>query len=247
VWHGRTLSDGDAFVRAIASSEHVLTATERKAPSVSENRIDIAMSLDGYVAGPDQSVENPLGVGGTRLHEWAFALESWRKAHGQEGGEVNASTAFAERLFENVGAAIMGRNMFGGGPGPWSAGEPWDGWWGEDPPYHMPVFVLTHHPRETLVLQGGTSFTFVTDGMDAALAQAREAAGGQDISITGGADTCRQFLRAGLVDRLTIHLVPVLLGSGEALLDGVGPDVRLELIGVTDAPGVTHLEYRVVR
>jgi len=213
---------------------------------VSENRIDIAMSLDGFTAGPDQSVENPLGEGGMQLHEWAFALESWQEAHGGKGGEVNPSTAFIERMFENVGATIMGRNMFGGGPGPWSTDEPWEGWWGEDPPYHMPVFVLTQHPRETLVMQGGNSFTFVTGGIEEALAQARAAAGGKDIAIAGGADTCRQFLRAGLVDRMTIHLAPVLLGSGEALLDGIGPDVKLELIRATDAPGVTHLEYRVL-
>jgi dihydrofolate reductase len=213
---------------------------------MSENRIDITMSLDGFTAGPDQSAENPMGVGAMQIHEWAFALEAWQKEHGGEGGEVNPSTAFAERMFENVGATIMGRNMFGGGPGPWATDEPWDGWWGEDPPYHMPVFVLTHHPRETLVLQGGNTFTFVTGGIEEALAQAREAADGKDIAIAGGADTCRQYLLAGHVDRMTIHVAPVLLGRGEALFDGVGPDVKLELIAATDAPGVTHLEYRVL-
>jgi dihydrofolate reductase len=217
-------------------------------------RIHIAISLDGYVAGPDQSLDDPLGKGGMRLHEWVFQLAAWRREHGLEGGDENASTPVVERATENVGAYIMGRNMFGGrgewSSGPWTAsdGEPWKGWWGDDPPYHVPVFVLTHHPREPLVMQGGTTFTFVTDGIESALAQARAAAGEQDIQLAGGASAAQQYLRAGLVDELQLHLVPVLLGGGERLLDGLGgADYRLECTSVIDAPGVTHLTYRTVR
>jgi dihydrofolate reductase len=205
------------------------------------------MSLDGYVAGPEQSVENPLGIGGMRLHEWAFALAAWREQHGLEGGEENASSAFVEESLANVGAVLMGRNMFGGGSGPWGD-EPWPGWWGENPPFHVPVFVLTHHARNPLPLEGGTTFTFVTDGIEAALAQAREAAGGKDVVIGGGAEAIRQYLAAGLVDELSISLVPVLLGGGERLLDGLGDAaIALEQVDAIAAPGVTHLRYRIVR
>jgi dihydrofolate reductase len=202
------------------------------------------MSLDGYVAGPDQSLEQPLGRGGMRLHEWAFELAAWRSRHGLEGGETNASTAVVERSLEHVGATIMGRNMFGGGPGPWREDEPWNGWWGDDPPYHHPVFVLTHHPRPRLELQGGTSFTFVTDGIHAALEQAREAAGGRDVSLAGGAATANEYLVAGLVDGMLITLVPVLLGSGERLFEGVGDDLHgLRLERAIQAPAATHLIF----
>jgi dihydrofolate reductase len=210
-------------------------------------RFGVSMSLDGFVAGPDQSVENPLGVGGMRLHDWAFALAAWRKAHGLEGGEVNASTPVVEELTVGVGAVLMGRNMFGGGPGPWGD-EPWNGWWGDDPPFHVPVFVLTHHAREPLPLQGGTTFNFVTEGIDSALEQAREAAGGKDIVIAGGAEAIQQYLAAGLVDELTLSVAPMLLGGGERLLDRLGdPLPTLEQVRAVDAPGVTHLTYRVVR
>src|SRR3954463_14899189 len=155
-------------------------------PTMSKLRLTISMSLDGYVAGPDQSVENPLGVGGMRLHEWAFELESWRAPHGLEGGEVNESSAVVEEGLANVGATIMGRNMFGGHPGGWDADAPWTGWWGDDPPFHHPVFVLTHQAREPLPCEGGTTFTFVTDGIVSALEQARQAAGGKDVSLAGG-------------------------------------------------------------
>jgi dihydrofolate reductase len=205
------------------------------------------MSLDGFVAGPDQSEENPLGVGGEQLHEWVVALEAWRKPHGREGGEVNASTKVVEESLENVGATVMGRNMFGGGPGPWGD-DPWDGWWGDEPPFHHPVFVVTHHAREPLAKEGGTTFTFVTDGIEPALEQARAAAGGKDVALGGGADVAQQYLRAGLVDEMHIHLVPVLLGGGERLLDGLGgADVGFEQVRAIEAPGVTHLTYRRLR
>jgi dihydrofolate reductase len=203
------------------------------------------MSLDGFVAGPEQSVENPIGIGGMQLHEWVFGLAAWREPHGLEGGEVNASSAGVGASLASVGATIMGRNMFGGGTGAWGP-EPWDGWWGDDPPFRHPVFVVTHHPREPLVKEGGTTFTFVSDGIESALEQAREAAGGMDVTLAGGADVAQQYLRAGLLDELEIHLVPVLLGGGARLVDGVGGShVQLECTRVVDAPGVTHLTYRV--
>jgi dihydrofolate reductase len=214
---------------------------------MSKLRSGITMSLDGYIAGPEQSVENPLGIGGMRLHEWAFALAAWREQHGLEGGEVNPSTAFVEESLANVGAVLMGRNMFGGGRGPWGD-DPWRGWWGDDPPFHVPVFVLTHHERDPLPLEGGTTFTFVTDGIESALEQARRAAGVEDVVIGGGAGVIRQYLAAGLVDELSISLAPVLLGGGERLLDGLGDSaIELEQVDAIAAPGVTHVRYRVVR
>jgi dihydrofolate reductase len=202
------------------------------------------MSLDGFVAGPSQSVDNPLGIGGMRLHQWAFPLRIWRAMHGMEGGEVNESTAVVNESLGNIGATIMGRNMFGGHPGPWDAAKPWNGWWGDDPPFHHPVFVLTHHARAPLVLQGGNTFTFVTDGIEAALEQARRAAGGKDVALAGGAKAARQYLAAGLADEMEIHLVPVLLGGGEWLFDSVGDDLHgLELVRTVAAPRVTHLKF----
>jgi dihydrofolate reductase len=213
---------------------------------MSQVRCGITVSLDGYAAGPNQSLEEPLGVGGERLHEWFVELEIFNRTHGTDyGGEVNASTPVVEESLANVGAKIMGRNMFGGGPGPWSA-EPWPGWWGEDPPFHVPVFVLTHHPREPLTLSD-TTFTFVTDGPESALEQARKAAGDKDITIDGGANVIQQYLAAGLIDELELHIAPVLLGGGERLLDNVGPGVELEQIRSVDAPKVTHVKYRVVK
>jgi dihydrofolate reductase len=206
-------------------------------------RFNITMSLDGYTAGPQQSKENPLGIGGTQLHEWVFPLAAWRAPHGLAGGEVNESTRVVEELLANIGATIMGRNMFGGHPGPWDAAEPWNGWWGTDPPFHHPVFVLTHHARPPLALEGGTSFTFVTDGIKAALDLARHAARGQDVALAGGASTAQQYLRAGLVDEMEIHLVPMLLGAGEQLFKGV-PDLDgLQLVRTIAAPNVTHLKF----
>jgi dihydrofolate reductase len=211
---------------------------------VSKLRFRISMSLDGFVAGPRQSVEDPLGIGGMRLHQWVFPLTVWRAMQGLEGGEVDESTPVVEESLANVGATVMGRNMFGGHPGPWDARKPWNGWWGANPPFHHPVFVLTHHAREALELEGGTTFTFVTDGIEAALERARRASGGKDVSLAGGANAARRYLAAGLVDEMEISLVPTLLGSGERLFDGVGDDLHgLELVRAVSAPGVTHLKF----
>jgi len=202
------------------------------------------MSLDGYVAGPNQSIKEPLGVGGERLHDWVVPLAEWRSAHGKSGGETNASSAVLQESLANLGATIMGRNMFGGHPGPWDPAKPWHGWWGKNPPFHHPVFVLTHHPREPLELEGGTTFTFVTTGMEDALEQARRAARGKDIQLSGGANVAQQYLRAGLVDEMEINLAPTLLGSGERLFEGVGDNLHgLELVRTVAAPQVTHLKF----
>ena len=209
-----------------------------------EVRVDISVSADGYVAGPNQSVQHPLGEGGEGLHEWIVALKAWREPHGLEGGEVDASTPVVEESLANVGAEIMGRGKFGGGPGPWGS-DPWRGWWGEEPPFHKPVFVLTHHEREPLTLSD-TTFTFVTGGIEPALEQAREAAAGKDVLIGGGARTVNQYLAAGLVDVLELHIVPLVLGAGGArLFEDVGPEVKLAQVRAIDAPGVTHVKYRV--
>ena len=213
---------------------------------MSKVRFQITMSLDGYVAGPNQSMKDPLGVGGEALHTWAIELASWKEQHGQKGGVVNASSAIMQEMFENVGAVIMGRNMFGGGPGPWKSD--WKGWWGEDPPYHMPVFVLTHQARDPLPMQGGTTFHFVTDGIESALNQAKRAAAAKDVLIMGGANAIQQFLAAGLVDEVNISMVPVMLGGGERLLDNLGDSPpRFEQTRIVEAPGVVHLRYRVAR
>jgi dihydrofolate reductase len=214
---------------------------------MSRLRCHISISLDGFVAGPNQSEENPLGEGGERLHDWVVRLAVWREAHGMEGGEVTESTRVLEESLENVGAAVMGRNMFGPpGGGPWGD-EPWKGWWGDDPPYHYPVFVVTHHPREPLEMEGGTTFHFVTDGIERALDQAREAAGGKDVGLWGGGDVVGQYLAAGLLDELELSVAPVLLGDGARLFDNVADaEVRLEQVRAVEAPGVTHLKYRVV-
>jgi dihydrofolate reductase len=204
----------------------------------------ISISLDGFVAGPNQSLENPIGEGGMRLHQWLFDTVSWRKQHGQAGGARNADSEVLDEAVQNVGAYIMGRKMFGGGDGPWD--HTWMGWWGDEPPYHVPVFVLTHHPREPLPMRGGTTFFFVTDGFESALEQARSAAGARDISVAGGAHTVQQYLAAGMLDELYLHIVPVILGAGERLLENVG-DPTLEPVKVIASPGVTHVKYRVVR
>jgi dihydrofolate reductase len=203
----------------------------------------LAISLDGFIAGPNQSLENPLGEGGMRLHEWVFSTASWRAQHGLDGGEHNADSEVVAEAMQGIGAYIMGRKMFGGGEGPWDEG--WTGWWGDEPPYHAPVFVLTHHPRQPLVMRGGTTFTFVNDGIESALALARDAAGDQDVAIAGGASTAQQYLAAGLLDQLQLHLVPVVLGSGERLLVDVG-DPMFQPVQVVASPSVTHLTYRVV-
>jgi dihydrofolate reductase len=209
-------------------------------------RAHISTSLDGYVAGPNQSEQNPLGEGGESLHDWVVELKAWREQHGMEGGEANASTPVVEEEKANVGAEIMGRGMFGPPDGgPWGD-DPWRGWWGEDPPFHMPVFVLTHHEREPLTLSD-TTFTFVSDGIESALAQARDAAGDQEVFIGGGAAIINQYLAAGVVDEVELHVVPILLGSGSRLFEGVGPDLKLEQLRAVEAPGVAHLTYRVVK
>jgi dihydrofolate reductase len=201
-----------------------------------------SISLDGFTAGVEQSPDNPIGLGGMQLHDWIRELAFWREAHGGEGGIETPSTAVLQAAGENVGAHVMGRNMFGGGPGPWGD-DPWNGWWGENPPFHVPVFVVTHHAREPLECEGGTTFTFVTDGVESALAQAKEAAAGRDVQVSGGSTVARQALAAGLLDEIRLDLVPVLLGSGVRLFDEVPAD--FEQISVTEGRGVTHLTYRV--
>jgi dihydrofolate reductase len=211
---------------------------------MSSVRCHISISLDGFVAGPNQSLDNPLGDGGERLHEWAVATESWREQHGREGGERGADAEVVDEVVQGVGAYVMGRKMFGGGDGPWD--ESWRGWWGDDPPFHAPVFVLTHHAREPLAMEGGTTFTFVTDGIESALEQARAAAGDKDVMVAGGASAVQQYLAAGVLDELYLHIAPVVLGAGERLLEDVG-DPTLEPVKVVASPAVTHVKYRVVR
>lgn len=201
------------------------------------------MSFDGYTSGPNQSVKEPLGIGGERLHEWVIALQGWRAAHGRGGGEENESSKVFAAEIENIGATIMGRNMFGGHPGGWDSNNPWMGWWGKNPPFHHDVFVLTNHERAPLSLEGGTTFHFVTDGIESALDQARRAAGEKDVALSGGATTCREYLNAGLVDEMRIHQVPVLLGGGERLFAGVNDLHGLELVETIAAPDVTHFKF----
>jgi dihydrofolate reductase len=209
-------------------------------------RCHISVSADGFVAGPNQSDENPLGEGGEQLHEWAVSLAAWREAHAQRGGEVNESSRIIDERQQNVGAAVMGRNMFGPpGGGDWGDGE-WRGWWGDNPPYGYDVFVLTHHPREPVEMEGGTTFHFVTEGIERALERAKESAGGQDVLLWGGAQVVNQYLAAGLLDELELHIVPVLLRGGARLFEDLGDAaVRLEQLRAVEAPGVTHVKYRV--
>lgn len=211
-------------------------------------KFNISCSLDGFVAGPAQSVQHPLGVGGEGLHSWAFELETFRRVHGMPGGAVNASSEVAEEMSADTGAVIMGRNMFGGHPGGWDAQNPWTGWWGDNPPFHVPVFVLTHHARAPLVLEGGTTFHFITTGIQAAHAQAKLVASDKDITLGGGAKAAQQYLNAGLIDEINLSIVPIFLGSGERLFDGIAPgQLKLERTRVIEAPGVTHMRYRVVK
>jgi dihydrofolate reductase len=213
---------------------------------MSKVRAHISTSLDGYVAGPNQSMEEPLGEGGERLHDWLVQLKSWREQAGMEGGVENVSNAVFTEETANVGAEIMGRGKFGPPDrGPWGD-DPWQGWWGDDPPFRKPVFVLTHHAREPLTLSD-TTFTFVTDGIEPALERAKAAAGDKDVFLGGGANIINQYLAAGLVDELELHVAPIVLGGGERLFAGVGPDVRLEEIRAIEGPGVAHLKYRVVK
>jgi dihydrofolate reductase len=207
--------------------------------------MNISASLDGYVAGPNPTMENPLGEGGEQLHEWALGTRAWRASHGYEGGAEGPDDGLMQEHVDRPGATIMGRGMFGGGPGPWGD-DPWKGWWGDEPPFRHGVFVLTHHEREPLVL-GKTTFTFVTDGIESALSQARESAGGKDVALAGGGEVGQQYLAAGLLDELEIHLVPILLGGGAPLFGTVGNAAPgLSLDRVLESPtGVAHLRYRV--
>jgi dihydrofolate reductase len=213
---------------------------------VSKLRCHISISLDGFVAGPNQSEENPLGEGGERLHDWNVPLAAWREAHEKQGGEVNESTRIFEESRENIGASVMGRNMFGPiGGGDWGDGQ-WTGWWGDEPPFHHSVFVVTHHPRDPVEMKGGTTYHFVTDGIESALDQAKQAAGGKDVMLLGGGNIAQQYLAAGLLDELELHVVPLLLGGGSRLLDNLGDaKVQLEQVRAVEAPGVAHLKYRV--
>ena len=210
---------------------------------MSRLRLRISMSFDGYTSGPDQSVKEPLGVGGEGLHEWVVALRSWRAAHGKAGGVDDESTRVFDEEIANIGATILGRHMFGGHPGGWDAKAPWRGWWGDNPPFHHPVFVLTHHEREPLVMKGNTTFHFVTGGIESALDQARRAAGEKDVALAGGARVCRQYLNAGVVDEMLIHQVPIFLGGGERLFDGVTNLHDLELAETIATPNVTHYRF----
>jgi dihydrofolate reductase len=210
-------------------------------------RLDISMSLDGFVAGPDPTLEEPLGVGGERLHEWVFGLKSFREHHGMTGGETNRDDEIVAEGIAATGAVVMGRRMFSGGTGPWEDDPRADGWWGDEPPFGVPVFVLTHHARERKAMKGGTDFVFVTDGIESALEQARAVAGDKDVLIAGGGDAAQQYLRAGLLDVIQIHVSPVFLGEGVRLFDGIPLDtVALEAERVVASPNVTHLRFRAI-
>ena len=202
------------------------------------------ISLDGYGAGPDQGVDNPLGVGGEALHDWVISTRAWRQMHGKEGGARGIDDDFAARGVKNVGAWILGRNMFGPIRGPWPDMN-WKGWWGNDPPFHVPVFILTHHARPPIQMEGNTTFHFVTGGIHEALDQAREAAAGMDVQIGGGPNTIQQYLRAGLIDELHVAIAPVLLGGGERLFEGV--DLRAlgyECVQFVGSEKATHVVLR---
>jgi dihydrofolate reductase len=209
---------------------------------------DLSISLDGFVAGPDPSQQDPLGIGGMQLHEWAFKAMSWRAEHDLEGGEDNADSEHIETLRARIGAGIMGRKMYSGGTGGWEDDPNPRGWWGDDPPFHHHVYVLTHHEREPLKMEGGTTFHFVTDGVRSAYEQAIAAAGEKDVQVHGGGSVVTQLLREGLLDELTVHIAPVLLGSGSRLLDDVpaGKLERLETFG-SDSTGTVHIRYAVVK
>jgi dihydrofolate reductase len=215
---------------------------------MSELIVDISVSVDGFVAGAEPNhPDHPLGIGGDQLHEWAMATRAWREPHGREGGTEGEDSAVMERATTGVGATIMGRRMFSGGEGDWDGDPRPRGWWGDEPPFHRPVFILTSHAREPLPMEGGTTFTFVTDGIESALEQARDAAGDEDIQIAGGASAVQQYLKAGHVDELRLHVAPVLLGDGVRLFahHDAGAPVGLERTGAIATPsGVVHLTYR---
>ena len=207
---------------------------------------NFTVSLEGYGAGPDQNADEGLGRGGERLHDWMIATRGWREMTGEQGGTEGADNDFFARGIDGLGATIMGRNMFGPIRGPWNSPEPWKGWWGDNPPYHHPVFVLTHHERDPVPMEGGTTFHFVTDGIEAALERAVDAADGLDVRLGGGASTIQQYFRAGLIDELHFTISPVLLGGGEPLLADLGDAVeRYEIAERVVSPAATH--FRIVR
>jgi dihydrofolate reductase len=205
---------------------------------------DITTSLDGFVAGPDITAEEPLGRGGEELHDWWTRTAFFREMHGESGGEANEDSEVMTEAYANVGAVVMGRGMFGG-DGAWGD-EPWEGWWGEEPPFRVPVFVVTHHAREPLPREGGTTYHFVTEGVETAIAQAQEAAGERKVFIAGGANVIQQALGAGLVDEFQIHVAPRLLGGGTPLFAGLA-DLQVETVRVVASPNVAHLKYRVLK
>ena len=204
---------------------------------------NLAISLDGFLAGPDQSVEHGLGVGGERLHEWVFETKTMRELQGKQGGEKTIADDFLAEGDRGIGATIMGRNMFGPIRGSWGDDE-WKGWWGDEPPYHHPVFVLTHHAHDPIEMQGGTTFNFVTDGIESALEQAFKAANGNDVRLGGGASTIQQYMRAGLLDEMHVAIVPILLGRGERLFDHLDDAPEYECIELVSSPGVAHARLR---
>ena len=209
---------------------------------------DITTSLDGFVAGPNPSLDDPLGRGGEPLHDWAISTRAWRERHGMEGGEDNPDSELVAEGIARQGALIMGRRMFSGGSGPWEHDPNREGWWGDDPPFRNPVFVLTHHAREPVTKDNGTTYTFVTDGIEAALEQAREAAGDKDVLVAGGAEAIQQYLAAGLVDEFEVHVAPILLAGGTALFGDLGAKTpRVELTRAVSSPGAAHLRYRVLK
>ena len=209
---------------------------------------DITMSVDGYVAGPNQTLDQPLGRGGDQLHEWIVATKAFREAHGMDGGEDNADSRRLEEHIGSIGATIMGRRMFSGGSGPWEEDPNAASWFGDEPPFRQAVFVLTHHERDPEVKQGGTTYTFVTNGIESALELARAAAGDRDVQVSGGANVVQQYLAGGLLDELQVHVAPVLLGGGVRLFDQLGPDPpKLEQLSVVESPAAAHLRYRVVK
>lgn len=211
---------------------------------------DASMSVDGFIAGPEQTLEEPLGKGGERLHQWAFGTKAFRQRHGMSGGETNEDSRLIEESTANTGATVMGRRMFSGGEGPWDDDPNADAWWGDDPPFGHPVFVLTHHRREPLVKQGGTTFTFVTEGIETALEQARAAAADRDVALGGGATVIQQFLEAGLVDEFQVHVAPVFLGDGVRLFGRhpVEAPAPLRCTRVLESPtGVAHLSYEILK
>jgi len=222
-----------------------LSTDHTKEAQMAKVKLDITMSLDGFVAGPDRTLEQPLGERGELLHEWIVGLANWRARHGLEGGETNVDSEVLEESMANNGAVVMGRRMFSGGHGAWEVDPRAHGWWGDDPPFGVPVFVLTHHARQPLAMKGGTTFTFVTDGVESAVAQARTAAGDRDVNIGGGASVAQQALAAGLLDELQIHIAPVLLGDGVRLFEGFdAAQVELAQTRVVEGQNVAHITYR---